>query len=205
MDVWWIAFYKFSEGIGVKYNPEKSWHLNLHSEIAQSCGWWWPYKNICFVSERPLAIRMNEQERVHSYDKPAIEFRDGWKIYAMNGIRVSQSLVDTKPEDFSKEQIISEKNADVRREIIRKIGIERTIDLLGARSIDKKKFSVGGEYELLMIDYAGDGNERPYLRMQNPSIDAIHIEGVAPECRTVEQALIYRNGLKTFTLPDAIS
>jgi hypothetical protein len=42
---------------------------------------------------------------------------------------------------------------------------------------------------LLNIDYA------PYLLMNNPSLDNTqHLEGVAPECRTVQQALNWRAG-----------
>jgi hypothetical protein len=39
----------------------------------------------------------------------------------------------------------------------------------------------------------GDGRNRPYLKMINPSIGTYHIEGVHPECKTVKEALIWRN------------
>jgi hypothetical protein len=41
--------------------------------------------------------------------------------------------------------------------------------------------------------------------MLNPSIGAIHIEGVHPSCRTVEQALSWRNGLKQYEEPQELT
>lgn len=42
----------------------------------------------------------------------------------------------------------------------------------------------------------GDDRSRPYLKMKNPSIATYHLEGVAPEIRTVQEALDWRNQTK---------
>ena len=97
--------------------------------------------------------------------------------------------------------ILNEKNADYRRLIIQKIGIEKTIELLGAEVISEETFSVGGKYQLLSIDYDNSGNRRPYLRMENPSLGLTHIEGVSNECKTVRDALAYRNGMVSYYEP----
>ena len=81
-------------------------------------------------------------------------------------------------------------NAEVRREFVRKVGIDRVCYSLGAQCIDKV-----GNYELLLLDLQ-DGRKRPYLKMLNPSIDTWHVEGVHPNCQTVEQALKWRNQSK---------
>ena len=84
---------------------------------------------------------------------------------------------------------MKEKNAEVRREIVRKIGIERVCQKLNAKVLDK---SLNGIYELLNLDL-GDGRSRPYLKMRNPSIKTYHLEGVPIEIDTVEKALNWRN------------
>ena len=58
---------------------------------------------------------------------------------------------------------------------------------LGAKVADRQ-----GDYELLLLDL-GDKRNRPYLKMLNPSIGTWHVEGVHPDCATVEQALNWRN------------
>ena len=77
--------------------------------------------------------------------------------------------------------------ADVK-EIVKTIGITKVIKDLDAKLIDKQ-----GNYELLNLNLR-DGCYRPYLKMLNPSIGVWHIEGVHPDCETVEQALNWRNG-----------
>lgn len=59
-----------------------------------------------------------------------------------------------------------------------------------------------GDYELLWLGLE-DGRTRPYLKMKNPSIGVYHIEGVHPTCRTVRQALNWRNGLTEAQIDDA--
>ena len=113
-------------------------------------------------------------------------------------------IAETKREDFTKAMILEEQNADYRRCIIQKIGIEKTIELLGAEVIDTYESKVGGTYQLLSIDYDGRG-KRPYLKMKSQSIDAFHIEGVPTGTRTVKDAICFRNGLEKFEEPQLLT
>jgi len=103
-------------------------------------------------------------------------------------VRVSREIAETPAKELDPKLILKEKNAEVRREIVRKVGVERVCEKLGAKCIDRQD-----TYELLMLDL-GDGRSRPYLKMRNPSIGIYHIEGVHPDCNTVEKALNFRNG-----------
>jgi hypothetical protein len=58
-------------------------------------------------------------------------------------------------------------------------------------------------YELLSVNYDGRG-ERPYLKMRSLSINAVHIEGIKPGVTSVKEAICFRNGLKTFSLPNTL-
>ena len=112
---------------------------------------------------------------------------DGFAIYALNGVRVPRVLVVTPAAELPAKMAVEEKNVEIRREIIRKIGIERLCTDLGAKVLNKRY-----GYELIELKL-GDSRRRPYLKMSNPSIDAIHVEGVHPDCKTVEEALKWRN------------
>jgi hypothetical protein len=85
------------------------------------------------------------------------------------------------------QEIIKEKNVDVRRELIRKIGIERFVLKAGAKVLDKC-----GDYELLSIKLSDNVSDARYLKMRNPSIGIFHVEGV--EGNTVQEALNFRAG-----------
>jgi len=50
-----------------------------------------------------------------------------------------------------------------------------------------------------------DGRYRPYLKMLNPSISTWHIEGIHPDCKTIEQALAWRNGEDKYEKPEILT
>lgn len=89
-----------------------------------------------------------------------------------------------------------EKNAEVRREIIRKFGLERIVNLTSksrlkigdGRVLDKK-----GTYELWQVRLTKETYGH-YLKMENPSLpDVWHLEGVPGDIETVKSALKWRN------------
>ena len=118
------------------------------------------------------------------------QLRDGWRVWALNDVLVSQEIVETPADGLDAALVVAESNAEVRREIVRKIGIERVCHALGAEVVDNR-----GDYELLELDLQDD-LRRPYLKMLNPSTGDWHLEGVAPHIRGVEEALAWRNGTK---------
>jgi len=152
-------------------------------------------KEIVFTSDFPKEINLNSENRLHSDIGAALEYRDGYSIHALNGIVMPKELVLLRPEEITKELILKLENADHRRELVRKLNSQQLLDVLNPKVIDSK-FG----YELLAIDL-GDDRIRPFLKMQNPSIDAIHIEGCPPLTDTVEKAIIFRNSLDQFSLP----
>ena len=102
-------------------------------------------------------------------------------------------ISDKKNLSFSTHRIyygkLKEKNAEVRREIVKKIGIENVYKKLPVTIIESSDV-----YDLINIDLQ-DGRIRPYLKMINPSTGDLHIEGVHPSCTTIHGALAWRNGI----------
>ena len=141
----------------------------------------------CILLERPKHILQNFNGSYHDSSGPAIEWHNGTKEWYLNGVKVTREIVETPADELDARILYSYDNAEVRREIIRKIGVERAIRDLGAKSIDND-----GNYELVLLDL-GDDMQRPYLKMKNPSTGTYHLEGVHPDCRTVTQAINWRN------------
>ena len=113
---------------------------------------------------------------------------DGKAVWALNGVRVPPWLAELRAEEIDPARFGEIENAEVRREFVRKVGIERILHNLKAKTIDKR-----GDYELVLLEL-GDGLQRPYLKMLNPSIGVWHAEGVHPDCTTIAEALAWRNG-----------
>jgi RNA-binding protein YhbY len=150
------------------------------------------HSEFCMVSDRPEFIHMNGQNQPHQTSGPFTQWRDGFAIYALNGIVVPRWIVETSAEELDPKEILKIANVDQRREAIRKAGAERMIQKLGAKSIECR-----GEYELLSVDWTG--SQRIYLKMRHPSIGVWHVEAVAPECRTIQQAINWRAGGRNWT------
>ena len=184
--MFWIAFYRYPEQyLNINYG-EYSKILFLWDILGKSCGWWYPYENICFISDRPQEIH-KKGIQLHNESGPALLYRDGYALWFLNGVDVGEEIIKTPAEKIDAKLVVTNNNAEVRREIVRKMGIELVCQRLGSKCIDKKD-----NYELLLLDLQ-DGRNRPYLKMLNPSIGVYHIEGVHPDCNTVEKALNWRN------------
>ena len=124
----WIAFYDVPRHLGlVTYSDEVSARLDLWTALARSCGWWWPYGNVCVISERPALVKTETWDaargtvRLHSASGPAMRFRDGWPVYAWRGRQVPAWVV----EEPTVERIAGEGNVEVRRCAIESLGWEK--------------------------------------------------------------------------------
>ena len=189
LGLWWLtwcAWYDYSKFIGVEFNEDNyDLFMNYNSEVTFII----PYKGIAFISEKPTEIHWKDK-RLHNEKGLAVKYPDNYGLYCLNGVGVTKEIVEISAEELDANLVTKEKNAEVRREIVRKIGVERVCQKLNAKVLDKQD-----AYELLNLDL-GENRIRPYLKMINPSIGTFHIEGVSPDCKTVEEALSWRNGTK---------
>lgn len=150
-------------------------------------GLMYPLDGLCVVSGRPTDIHMREG-RLHKDGGMALKYADGWGLYVLNGVSVSKDIAETPADQMSTDLFVTERNAEVRREILRKIGVERLVTKLGAKVIDARD-----EYELLHVDLGGQTGVWPCLKMKNPSIGCYHMEWVNQDIKTVNEALKWRN------------
>jgi len=160
------------------------------ARFAENAGWWHPLKGIAILFERPAEMWVKDGYP-HRDGGPAVVYPDGWSLWFLNGVEVPREVAETPGDRLDPQRLLRAPNAGVRQEIVRKIGIDRVFEKLDAQVVDSWM-----GYELLMLDLK-DGRWRPYLRIQNPSTGNYHLEGVHPWCKTVEDALNWRNGATT--------
>jgi hypothetical protein len=100
---------------------------------------------------RPETITVDDHNRLHNNDKPAVRFRDGWSVYAIHGVRVPRRYVETPADKISPlELLIHEDNTQVRMAVISKVGFLRLMSHLQSTVIDIK-----GRDQLLEVDVGG--------------------------------------------------
>lgn len=92
------------------------------------------HDEFCMVSDFPERIMIDAQNRPHSEDGPSHRWRDGWSLWHIHGVRVTEQIV-MRPETITIEQIKAEQNAEVRRVMIDRYGEERYIVDSGMRAV----------------------------------------------------------------------
>jgi ankyrin repeat protein len=99
-----------------------------------------------------------------------------------------ECLATENEEDIDPRKFAEFKNAEARREFVRRVGIERLVQALGAETLDHHD-----DYELLLVDLGGETGKVPFLKMLNPSVGVWHLEAVPKDIDTVKAALAWRN------------
>lgn len=181
---WWssfIGFYDFcAEILGVVYQQETRERYNIVKELVLKADYVFPLDDYCILSDRPTKILLNEAGQLHSENEAAVQYTDSaFAVYALNGIRVPAWVVETPAEKITAKQILDEKNTDVQREIIRKVGYERVLKLCNAKTVetwDCPKTDL--HYEMKIMDI---GNiSRRYLCYEHASMPGIYYAKCCP-------------------------
>ena len=184
----WAAYTSFIMEVLGAGDPEKTELLRAYNDVVKECALVWPSDKIVVFCEKPVEVHWNEAKRLHKDGGMAARWSDDWGVYALGGVRMEKDIVMTPARELRTDTVFQEKNAEVRAQIIKKIGLPRLLSELNSEAIDTHE-----GYELHVLDLK-DGRRRPYLKMINPSTGEIHVEGVHPDCQTVGQSLAWRNG-----------
>jgi hypothetical protein len=181
-DSGYFSWVDFMQDIGVTDIPKVVKYYSDTSKV----GLIYPLENCVIVCQKPSIIKKNSNG-LHCEDGPALVYNDGGvsEWYYLNGVRMTKEQVMTPAEKLQPKEILAETNVEVRRELIRKMGIELLLNYLPHKVLDKK-----GNYELLNVELSDECKSARYLKMQNPSVKCWHLEGVEGE--TVTQAINWR-------------
>ncbi len=165
---------------------QKKW--SLFESLVKQCNWMFPLENICFVCDRPRILSFDNQNRLHAEGCPAIQFADGFSVYAHHGVRLPEAYGKIPPNQWHSEWILSEKNAELRRLLIENIGYDRICQELQATELDNWQ-----EYSLLKIDFHVDVESMYLLKMTCPSTGHIHALRVPPNMKSAKEAITWVN------------
>lgn len=184
-DSFWLSRYDYMQRVlGIEF----LYTLEGLKKYSTSAGWGLLFENLSLVSERTNVCNAVENG-LHCESGPVVRYPDGYSLYALNRIVVPKEYVETPADELDCELVIREDNVERRRELVRKIGIERIFKELNAKILD----SWNG-YELMELNIKGMWIRPIYLKMNNPSSGELHIEGVPPEIKTCKEALSWRVG-----------
>ncbi len=93
------------------------------------------FKELCIVCAKPEHISRDEENRLYSEEGEAIRWRDGFKLWFWHGVAIPGELI-LYPDKITREDIVKESNAEVRRCYQEILGSERYAEVLGIKEID---------------------------------------------------------------------
>lgn len=142
LDAFWIVSYLFTSEhiLDLPFEGEAKVALDAMVGLAKHSFWMYPLSGICLVCDRPLFYRFNERDELHCTDGPALEFPDGWSIWAINGISVTEQIV-MHPETLTPQEIEGQRDVEVRRIMMERYGVEKFIKSVSASLIHQTVFN----------------------------------------------------------------
>jgi hypothetical protein len=163
------------------------------AEVARHAGWWWANERVAVLTERPTTLTRDNVGRLHRGEGAALEFPDGYGLWAWRGMPIPESLAADLPT-LTARRIRREENAEIRRVMLEHFGYDRYMREVGAHKMGSDetgilwRVNLDGDEPLVMVEVVNstpepDGTSRVYwLR-------------VPPRTRTAREGVAWTFGL----------
>lgn len=175
-----------------QYSKELRSTLNDVSVFLRSGFAYTPLTRVVFICKFP-EVHADEQQHLHRDDGPALEFPDGYKVFALRGVPVGADLIE-QPQSLTIRKIDDTRNAELRRVLIERYGVANYLRDSGAGIMDKSDAGtlylkqLPGDEPIAIVQVKNctpepDGSYRDYFLR------------VPPAMRTVQEAIAWTFGM----------
>ncbi len=163
---------------------------------TQALGWFLPYRDVCVVANKPIAIHTDDSGLLHNAEGLAIEYSDGFGLYSWHGVILSgkasgdnYSWIITNPELITFEVINQENNVEIKRIMIERLGHKKYLESGNATLIHSD-----ARGELYEIDLGPDHERAKVVKVVNSSENPdgsrdIYYIPVPPHIKTATEAV----------------
>ncbi|AFY56703.1 hypothetical protein Riv7116_4274 [Rivularia sp. PCC 7116] len=69
-------------------HDKKKWQVL--QDLIQHCGFIFQFEKVCICCNRPCQLSFDNNNLLHAEEEPAIQFRDGFSVYACHGEQIYQ-------------------------------------------------------------------------------------------------------------------
>lgn len=157
-DAAWLSFYDYFRTVVKLEVCDK---LEGLFELADNCGWMNMYEDVVVFQEKPVALRFDDQKRLHSEVGPAIEYADGFGVYSWHGVAIPKEWIMDKASLTAK-TALTWANIEQRRAACEIVTWAKILKELKSVTIEKDEDPMIGE--LLEVDIPDIGKEK-FLRV----------------------------------------
>jgi len=132
-DAGWLSFYEYFKEVCDINDCNK---LDGLFELAKNVGWTNVYEDLVVFQEKPIAIRFDDQKRLHCETGPAVGYADGFGFYSWHGVVIPAEWI-TKRSELSPKTALSWTNIEQRRAACEIVTWARILRELNAKIIDE--------------------------------------------------------------------
>jgi hypothetical protein len=174
-----LAYYRFFD----EYLAPNAFHALAHfNELVSG---YHLEKDIAVLVRRPRVLSRDVQGRLHSASGKCIEYLDGWGFYRWHGMAVLAKVI-LQPEALTRKDFLKERNVEVRRIIMERMG-DRFVPELRGRVID-----TGPRGHLYEVDLPDDPERvARYVCVQDASTPRRYFLRVPPHIKTAAEAVAW--------------
>lgn len=104
-------------------------------EIGKECGWVWMFAELVIIASKPIRVTTNARGQLHNEKKAAIEYADGTRVYAFNGVVLPEKWV-VERDTIDPTEIISCTDTDKRAAGIALFGYGRLKNALNYKILE---------------------------------------------------------------------
>lgn len=192
-DAGWLSFYNFfGEVVGLECVKR----LDGLTKVAMNAGWWWAFDTVAVLTERPVELHRDEQNRLHNETGPAIAYPDGFAVYAIHGVRLPKKVI-MNPQDLTLKEINSEKNAEIKRIMRERFGEGRFLaeSKASVTEVDMVSTDTGEQPQTIMRALMKDSEGRQFLVGSDGSTNRTYYMETSGDAKTCKDAHNFVAGL----------
>jgi hypothetical protein len=122
LGIWYASFYTYTEtyfDLGVLNETNSGEYLKIRDNIDSNIYSALELNTTCFICPKPIRITKNTSNVLNSTETKAIEWADGWGLYYVNGLNISELLFNQlKNKEYSFEMFSKEDNEEIKSVVL---------------------------------------------------------------------------------------
>ncbi len=178
-------------------HPKKAALQNL----LEQCGSIVVVDRTCIVCDRPTTVRVDDRYQLHANGAPALEFSDGFKVYACHGNSLPEKYGSIPIDRWEPQWVLEERDGQLQQILLGQIGASRI-----ARELPTVELEALGEYTLLQLENLGRTYNK-ILKRTNAQTGEVRAEFVIKINQSIKAAIdeLHNRGLaEEFPQPEPI-
>jgi hypothetical protein len=126
----YLSFFQDIAKLDIDYSGYQHWRT-----LAEHSGPRIMHPDFCMISDRPMTLTVDEQNRPHGENGPFCRWRDGTALYSWHGARVPAEWIEERAT-LDPNEVIKHDNVEVRAAGAALVGWPRMLSVLKAEVVD---------------------------------------------------------------------